>query len=298
MSLRDVKLRMRAIRQTLQVTKAMKLISTAKMRKGRKVLEDTVPFFTRIQKTMYDLLSGANNLKSDFLGRPDKPPEERHTAIVAVTSDKGLAGGYNANVFRCVNEVCQSATNPVLILIGQIGYRYFQGGKYPIMNNFSLKSRLPTVDDAMYISDYLVSQYDSGAVDEIRIVYTHMFSSVRLTPVQKAAIPLSLEKVREELIQMDSRNEARPGKRFEYVPSQETVFEALIPFYVKGILYGCMIEAYASEQSTRVSAMDEASRNADDMLATLQVYYNRVRQQGITQEITEIVSGSAALSDQ
>ncbi|MDR1586475.1 MAG: F0F1 ATP synthase subunit gamma, partial [Treponema sp.] len=123
-NLRDVRLRMRAIRQTLQVTKAMNLISTAKLQKGRRVLEDTEPYFTRIQKSMFDILSAAGRLKSDFFRRPDSNDASR-TAVVVITSDKGLAGGYNANIFHGVNELCSKVRNPILILIGAIGYRYF-----------------------------------------------------------------------------------------------------------------------------------------------------------------------------
>jgi F-type H+-transporting ATPase subunit gamma len=293
-NLRDVRLRMRAIEQTLQVTKAMDLISTAKLRKGRRTLEDTEPFFTRIQKSMYDILSGAGRVDSEFFNRPD-PDGAYHTAVVVVTSDKGLAGGYNANVFRHVTNLCSQVKNPVLVLIGSIGYRYFANSPYLILENFSFRSRLPTVDDAKEIADYLISQYLWGMFDEVHIVYTHMYSAVRLLPAARHILPLDQEQMRQELAQFDDRE--RAALRFEYLPSKEAVFDALAPLYIKGSIYGCLVEAYASEQSARMTAMHEASKSAEDMLAELQIHYNRVRQAGITLEVSEIISGSAALSD-
>jgi F-type H+-transporting ATPase subunit gamma len=286
---------MRAIRQTLQVTKAMNLISTAKLRKGRRVLEDTEPFFTRIQKSMYDILAGAgDNVESDFFGKAAGGNSSR-TAVVVVTSDKGLAGGYNANICRYVTELCSRVNNPILILIGSIGYRYFIHSPFLILENFSFKSRLPELQDAKEIADYIISQYLWGMFNEVHIVYTHMYSAVKLLPLARQILPLRVETLQKELAQIDSRQ--RAPLKFEYLPSAEEVFNALAPLYIKGIIYGSLVESYASEQSARMSAMDEASKSAEDMLALLQINYNRARQAGITQEVSEIVSGSAALSE-
>jgi F-type H+-transporting ATPase subunit gamma len=291
-NLRDVRLRMRAIKQTLQVTRAMNLISTAKLRKGRRMLEDTEPFFRRIQKSMWDILAGAGRVESEFLsaGRSKNP----HTAIVAVTSDKGLAGGYNANIFRQVSELCGRVSNPLLILIGSIGYRYFINSPYLILENFSFHSRIPTMDKAREIADYIVSQYLWGMFDEIHMVYTHMYSAVKLLPRERQILPLDAEKMHDELSREEGQK--RVELHFEFLPSKTAVFDALVPFYIRGLVYGSLVEAYVSEQSARMAAMEEASKSAEDMLSALQINYNRTRQAGITQEVSEIVSGSAALS--
>jgi len=290
-NLRDVRLRMRAIRQTLQVTKAMNLISTSKLRKGRRILEDTEPYFTRIQKSMFDIVSGAPMEKSKFLTVTEEDKTSR-TAIIVISSDKGLAGGYNANIFRQVNQLCAKIKNPVLILIGSIGYRYFIHSPWLILENFSFKSRLPDLDDAKEIAEYVISQYLWDMFDEVHIVYTHMYSSIQLLPAELQLLPLNIKKMQEEF-------EKHGGKRvelmFEYWPSETAVFDHLVPLYVQGIIYGSLVEAYVSEQSARMSAMDEASKNAEDMLADLQIHYNRVRQASITQEMTEIIGGAAAL---
>jgi len=290
-NLRDVRLRMRAIKQTLQVTKAMNLISTAKLRKGRRLLSNTEPFFNRVQKTMSDLLHGAGKVQSHFFEK-----SKGRTAIIAVTSDKGLAGGYNSNIFHTTMELCAQVENPVLILIGSVGQRYFVNSPYLILENFSFSSRIPTLEDATSISEYIISQFDWGVFSEIRIVYTHMYNALRLVPREKEILPLDEEKMRINAPVLDSF--APPAKEqsvFEYLPSPEEVFNELVPMYIKGIVYGCLVESYASEQSARMSAMDDASRNGEEMLEKAQLYYNCIRQADITQEVTEIVSGSAAL---
>ncbi len=292
--MRDVRLRMRAIGQTLQVTKAMNLISTAKLRKGRRMLEDTEPYFTRIQKSMFDILSEAGSVESDFFRFPD-PKKPTRAAIVAITSDKGLAGGYNANVCRQVNDLCSRVKNPLLILIGSIGYRYFANSPHLILENFSFHSQIPTVKNAKEITDFIVSQFLWGMFDEVHVVYTHMYSAIKLLPSEKQLLPLNAEKIQEGL--SVTGNTKRVELQFEFIPSKKAVFDALVPLYIQGIMYGSMVEAYASEQSARMSAMDEASRSAEDMLASLQISYNRARQAGITQEMSEIIGGSAALTE-
>ncbi|MDR2521467.1 MAG: ATP synthase F1 subunit gamma [Spirochaetaceae bacterium] len=290
-NLRDIRLRMRAIGQTLQVTKAMKLISTSKLRKGRILLEDTEPYFNRIQQTMSDLLRDSGNVDSEYL----KKNRDGRTAVIVVTSDKGLAGGYNANIFRYVMNMCQSLSNPILIIIGTVGQRYFLNSPYLVLENFTFSSRVPTVADAQDLSEYVVSQFDWGVFAEVRIVYTHMYNAMRLLPAEREVLPLDEEKITAAALPEAGEPAARQ-QHFEYEPSAEAVFDTLAPLYIKGVIYGCLVEAYASEQSARMSAMDEASKNADEMLASKTLFYNRIRQAGITQEVTEIVSGSAALT--
>jgi F-type H+-transporting ATPase subunit gamma len=285
---------MRAITQTLQVTKAMNLISTAKLRKGRRILEDTEPFFTRIQKSMYDIVSGTAVLESEFFKNTEEETGSQ-SAVVVVTSDKGLAGGYNANIVRQASRICENLSKPALILIGSIGYRYFAHTPYTILENFSFKSQLPTVEDAQEITDYIISQYVWGLFKEVHIVYTHMYSTVKLLPRARQILPLNGEKIQEDIAQSGGQKRVRIP--LEYIPSETAVFDALVPFYVKGIIYGSLVEAHVSEQSARMAAMEEASKNAQEMLGSLQIYYNRVRQAGITQEVSEIISGSAVLAE-
>jgi F-type H+-transporting ATPase subunit gamma len=294
-SLRDVRLRMRAIEQTLKVTKAMNLISTAKLRKGRKMLADTVPYFRRIKKSMFDILSSEGHIESEFFRKRDASKSYR-TAIIVITSDKGLAGGYNANVYRQVTDLCSKVQNPVLILIGgSVGYRYFVHSPYVILENFSFHPQIPTVEHAGEVSEYMVSQFHGGIFDSIHIVYTNMFSMVKLLATEHQIIPLVKEKIQKDIFEIGG--EKRVDLKFEFLPSTGAVLDMLVPQYIKGVIYGAMVEAYASEQSARMKAMDEASKSAEDMLASLKISYNRARQAGITQEMAEITGGSTALAD-
>jgi len=299
-NLRDVRLRMRSITQTLKVTKAMYLISTAKLRKGRRQLEDTVHYFNRIKKCMVEILSGAGNVKSEFF-RKNNPSKSSRTAIVAINSDRGLAGAYNANIHRQVEDLCARVKNPILILVGEIGYRLFAHSSTDesadsstvILENFSFGTHVPGVSHAQEIADYIVSHYLWGMFDEVHIVYTHMYSSIKLSPTELQILPLNIETLQKELALSGIKKREKIG--FEYLPSKEEVFDKLAPLYIKGIIYGALVEAYASEQSARMSAMDEASKNAEEMLGSLRIRYNRARQAGITQEMTEIVGGDAAM---
>jgi F-type H+-transporting ATPase subunit gamma len=292
-NLRDVRLRIRTVEQTLQVTKAMNLISTAKLRKGRRMLLDTEPYFLRIQKSMFDILSGADKIKSEFFQKPDS--SSFRTAVLAITSDRGLAGGYNANVIKHVNDLCSRVQNPVLILVGSIGFRHFSRSSYVILENFSFHSQIPTVEHAGQIADFLISQYLWGMFSDIHIVYTHMYSALKMQPADRQIMPLFKEKIQEELSEMGSHK--RQTLKLEYIPSVEAVFDALVPQYIKGLIYGALVESYASEQNSRMAAMDEASKNAEDMLARLRLSYNRARQANITQEMSEIVGGATALAE-
>jgi F-type H+-transporting ATPase subunit gamma len=292
-NLKDLRLRMRAIEQTLQVTKAMNLISTAKLRKSRRTLEDTKSYFDRIQKSVFDIYSDAGIINSVYFRKKDKTKKFR-TAIIVITSDRGLAGGYNANINKKVIELCSKVENPVLILIGAMGLRYFSSTSHIILESFSFCSQVPTMEYAEEITKYILSQYHCEVYDEIHIVYTHMFSSVRVVPIVRQLIPLNKEKIQSDI--MGLGNIKRIDLQFEFLPSSKEVFDVLIPYYFKGVIYCSMIEAFASEQSARMSAMNEASKNAEEMLADLRIKYNRTRQAGITQEISEIVGGSAALT--
>jgi F-type H+-transporting ATPase subunit gamma len=285
-NLRDVRLRIRAIKQTLKVTRAMNLISTSKLRSGKQVLANTVPYFMRIQRTLADIINNISGVQSHYFKRAADAP----ACIIAVTSDKGLAGGYNASVFHyCMDMATRMETKPVIVLVGQVGIRYFGTCPYSVIETFSFESKLPTLSDATEIATYVLSQFDWGGFGEIHIVYTRMYNAVKQAVVDQQLLPFDREA-------MHRTNPARDASdHFEYVPSPEEVFEELAPQYVAGVIYGALVEAYTSEQSQRMNAMDQASRNAQDMLDKQQLFYNRARQAQITQEITEIVAGTAAL---
>ena len=301
---REARERMRAIKQTLQVTRAMNLISTAKLRRGKELLAACEPYFQRIQQTMREILAGQRDVRSEYFHRPEKRGRD---ALLVITSDKGLAGGYNAAMYRYSMGRCAEMETPVLVLVGNVGQRFFVRSPYMVLENFSFNARVPTLDDAHSIADYLSSQFKWGVFNSVRVVYTHMFSSMKTQPMEKRILPLDAEILKQDYITEaflavkagvidQSAIKEVEDLHFEYIPSREAVFDLLAPNYIAGVIFGCLIEAYACEQSARMSAMDEASRNGEDMYQQQLIAYNRARQQIITQEMTEIVSGSAAIS--
>ncbi|MDR1096236.1 MAG: ATP synthase F1 subunit gamma [Spirochaetaceae bacterium] len=302
---REARQRMRAIKQTLQVTQAMSLISTAKLRKARTILAAAEPYFHRIQQTMREIMVGQTDVRSAFF--PKDEPKGRSVVIV-ITSEKGLAGGYNAAVYRYVMEMCKKLSNPVLITIGNVGQRFFERAPYVTLESFSFGSGVPDIDDAREVAEYVISQFEWGVFHDVHIVYTHMFSVIKTQPMEKSILPLNSDTLQQDyiteamaavkagVIKKDEIKELE-NLRFDYIPSRHVVFDLLAPHFITGVIFGSLIESYAAEQSARMNAMDEASRNGDEMYQEQLRAYNRVRQQMITQEMTEIVSGSAAISD-
>jgi len=291
-SLRDVRGRMKAVTQTLQVTKAMKLISTAKMRKSRRTLDEARPFFDRVRLSMVNVVSNSGTVESEYFDLREKQAERR-SMVVLVTSDRGLAGGFNANVVKYAEALCSQLPNPYFFLIGNVGMRYLSRSPYPVLESFSHKGQAPTLHSAQEITNFIISQFSWGFVDEVHIAFTKMKSSIHLIPQSIKIFPLGKDLFKAE----DSVEMKIMGTQLEYLPDPLTVFDTLVPLYVKGIVYGALVESYASEQSARISAMDEASKNADAMLQSLRLAYNRARQSMITQEVSEIVSGAAALEN-
>jgi len=293
-NLRDVRTRIRGVSQTLQVTRAMNLISTAKLRKARRVLEDALPFFDRIREAMNEIVEDAGRVDSEYFNLR-AGNERRRTAVIVVTSDRGLAGGYNANMARFTENLCSSFGGAFIIVVGSVGQRYFVNSRHPVIENFSYRSKLPEVPDARQIADFVVSQFLWEVFDEVHIAYTRMHSAVRLVPESIRLLPLDSAHFGRKPGALEKVQKKRIG--FEYLPTPEGVFGALAPLYVKGVIYGSLVEAFASEQSARMAAMDEASKNAEEMLGILKLTYNRARQSMITQEVSEIVGGAAALGN-
>ncbi|HET7839023.1 MAG TPA: ATP synthase F1 subunit gamma [Rectinemataceae bacterium] len=286
--MRDIRNRMRSVRQSLQVTGAMKLISTAKLRKARLRLDETRPYFEAIRDTMHDIIVHAEaSGERWFDKRPDK--RERKACTLVITADKGLAGGYNHAVIRFAEEACPPGS--ILLPIGQVGKRYFLEKDYVILEDFAVSRKEPTVYEAKDVASFAVDQFLSGRIDEFRVVFTRMHSTVKLEPEMIGLLPLD-----KEPILAKSRHEL-DSEMYSYEPSEDAVFDVLVPQYLKGIIYGALVEAFASEQAARMTAMDSASKNAEEMLGHLQLVYNRARQAAITSEVSEIVAGAAALQD-
>ena len=291
-SMREIKLRIKSIKETRQITKAMKLISAAKLKKARKQLEQTLPYFDKVKSTIADILIHSGNIDNPYFDlRSDK--KEKKTGFIVLTGDKGLAGGYNHNIIKLAESRINASPGSTLFVAGHMGRNYFSRKSFKMHEDFDYPVQNPTVYRAREIAEIVLELFSKGELDEVYIVYTLMVSTIKLVPQVMKLLPLELDALKEDIGL--SEDNVKIDDMFNYEPSPKAVFDVLIPKYVKGIVYGALVEAFTSEQSARMSAMDNATSNADDMLQSLNLFYNRARQAAITQEISEIVGGAAAL---
>jgi F-type H+-transporting ATPase subunit gamma len=290
-NIRDIRVRMKSIKQTLQITSAMKLISTSKLRRARVQLDQTEPYFDRIREMMEDIYLHSEGIRERYFAVRKRADGVPRRAFLVMTSDKGLAGGYNHNIIKLAEESMTHDGTDFLLLLGTIGGRYFLRKDYPVLENFKGEGPLPSVFDATVVADFIISQFDLAVIDEFYIVYTRMYSSVKLVPEVIKIFPFE-----EDMFGQADSGRRKSDSSLTYIPSPHAVFKTLIPKYLNGVIYGAMVESFASEQSARMTAMDNASKNAQEMIERLQLTYNRIRQGAITQEVTEIVAGAAALN--
>lgn len=291
----EIRGRMRSIQQTLKITNAMYLISSAKVKKARKQLQEVEPYFDRLAKTILDIFRHSPQLQHRYIEGHHKPKEERKTGFVVITGDKGLAGAYNHNVLKLAESYLARKQDTTLFLIGQMGRHYFEKKNIPIDAEFMYTAQDPTLDRAQDICDTLVDLYERGALDEIYLVFTHSYSAMRMEPEIIKLLPLdrAMLSARRGLSEADQYRDV-----VRYEPSPEAVLDVLVPGVIRGYLFAALVESFCSEQSSRMSAMDSASESARDMLKTLSLEFNRARQGAITQEITEIAGGAEALNQQ
>ena len=287
--MREIKLRIKSIKETRQITKAMKLISAAKLKKARQQLEQTLPYFDRVRATIADILMHSANIESVFLdARNEKVGKKK--GYVVLTGDKGLAGGYNNNIIKLAEKQIGDDPEALLFVAGHVGRSYFTRKNYNVYREFDFPIQNPTVYRAREIAEIVLEMFKKGELDEVYVIFTKMISSIKLDPQTMKLLPLEIEALREDLKDVKKLDEG-----LVYEPSPLAVFDVLIPKYLKGIIYGTLVEAFTSEQSARMTAMDNATTNADEMLQKLNLYYNRARQAAITQEISEIIGGASAL---
>lgn len=292
-NMREIKLRIKSIKEERQITKAMKLIAAAKLKKARQQLDQTTPYFKKVKMTIADILMHSSSIENTFFDkRNDKT--EKTTGIIVLTGDKGLAGGYNHNVIKLAEGLVKDSNKSLLFIAGHVGRNYFGRKNFNIFEDFDYPVQNPSVYRAREISDIVLNLFRHDELDEVYLVYTDMVSAIKLVPTVVKLLPLSLDDLKED-IGFDEDKQIKLDDMINYEPSPNAVFDVLIPKYVKGIVYGAFVEAFTSEQSARMTAMDNATANADEMLQSLNLYYNRARQAAITQEISEIVGGAAAL---
>ena len=292
-SITEIRSRMRSVKQTLKITNAMYLISSAKVKKARKQLSEVEPYFDRLAKTILDIFRHSPDLQHRYIEGHEKPKEERKTGFVVITGDKGLAGAYNHNVLKLAESYLARKKDPTLFLIGQMGRHYFEKKHISIDGEFMYTAQDPTLERAREIVDTLVGLFEQGALDDIYLVFTHTYSAMRMEPEIIKLLPLdrAMLSARRGLSEADQYRDV-----VRYEPSKEAVLDVLVPGVLKGYMFAALVESFCSEQNARMTAMDTASDSAKEMLSSLSLEFNRARQGAITQEITEIAGGAAALT--
>lgn len=291
----EIRSRMRSIEQTLKITNAMYLISSAKVKKARKQLAEVEPYFDRLARTVLDIFRHSPDLKHRYIEGHHKSKDECRTGFVVITGDKGLAGAYNHNVLKLAEEYLGHKKDPTLFLIGQMGRHYFEKKNITIDGEFMYTAQDPNLERAREISETLLDLYEQNALDEVYLVFTHSFSAMRMEPEIIKLLPLdrAMLSARRGLSEADRYRDV-----VRYEPSPEAVLDVLVPGVLKGYLFAALVESFCSEQNSRMTAMDSASDSARDMLKRLSLEFNRARQGAITQEITEIAAGATALEQQ
>ena len=278
-SMRDIKRRKSSITSTQQITKAMKLVSTVKLQKARAHAEATDPYFNYMYRTVSSMLAKSGNLEHPYLKAGDSPRK----AVVVLTSNRGLAGGYNANLFKCL-EASAEGKDYMVLPVGKKSVEYFrQRGVEALTEQFAEAGSI-SVADCFEMANMLCTEFRKGTFGHIELCYT-VFNS--MLSQQPSAIPvLPLKDLTDEQDTKSIRN------LILYEPDASEVFDAIVPEYLAGLIYGAVCERVASELAARRTAMEAATNNAEEMIEKLNLHYNRARQASITQEITEIVGGA------
>lgn len=279
---KEIKRRIKSVSNIKQITRAMELVSTSKLRKSRKQLELTRPYYNTVESSIREILANTKGVKYDLLERR----EVRNRLIIVLTSDRGLAGGYNINVIRKAESYIDDKVGTKFILVGVEAREYFKRRYDGIVEEFSYISEEPSYNNAAKIGSICYDLYRKKEIDEVLLVYTHFSTVLSLVPSMVKLLPA-------KSIEKEGNMENR---LIEYEPSAEEVLNRLVKDYISITIFGAMIESAASEQASRRNSMKNATDNANDMLESLSLRFNRARQAQITQEITEIVSGANALN--
>jgi F-type H+-transporting ATPase subunit gamma len=288
---REIKSRMSSNQDTMKITNAMYMISSTKLRKARKNLEETEPYFYTLQAVIARIMRHLPEVESVyFQARTKKKPQERVKAFVVITADKGLAGAYNHNVLKQAQDQINACENYRLFVVGELGRQYFKNKSIPVAEQFLYTAQNPSLHRARIIGETVIEQFKDGEIDEVYVIYTAMKNSLTTETRMTQLLPMEKEK----FLPKDVSTTGVYLEELDFTPSPEAVLDNIAPDLVEGTLYGALIESFCSEQNARMMAMEAANKSASAMIHELAIEYNRVRQAMITQEITEVISGAKA----
>lgn len=286
-SAKEIQDRMRSIKDTLKITNAMYMISSSKLKKSKKMLADTEPYFYTLQSEMSRILRHLPDMNSIYFKTNAEIPERKRKAgYIVITADKGLAGSYNHNILKIAEEELEKRDDYKLFVLGELGRHYFEQKGINIDKQFHFVVQDPSLSRARRIAEDLLKLYHENQLDDLYIIYTTMVNAMQeeaqvaqLLPLKKTdfKIPVPID---------------IPLEGLALKPSAEEVMDHIVPNYVVGFVYGALVEAFSCEQNARMMAMEGATNSAKQMLKELDIEYNRARQAAITQEITEVIAGA------
>ena len=290
-SMRDIKRRKESITSTSQITKAMKLVSTVKFQKAKDHAEETKPYFQKMYETVSHMLASVGDQCSHPLLRKVEKDGSIKKGVILITSNRGLAGGYNSNIVKLVTRGDFDKEQTVIYPVGTKGLDAMKRLGYHCEGDYSEVINKPMFCDAVSLGKTVMTALEQGDIDEVYLAYTVFKNSVTQIPTLMKILPVDPEQAKPE------EEETKNAKvLMNYEPGEEETLGYIIPLYMNSLIFGAMAEAVASENGARMQAMDSATSNAEEMIETLGLQYNRARQAAITQELTEIVAGASAIS--
>ncbi len=285
-SMRDIKRRKGSIQSTQQITKAMKLVSTVKLQRTKQRALNSKAYFSYMYSTIQSIMSKAGTINHSYV----TGNESDIKAVIVISGNRGLAGGYNSNVIKLITKGELKKEDLIMYTIGKKGREAFSRHGYVLADDYSHMIESPDYVDAMRLSAVLLNQYRKGEIGEIYLAYTAFKNTVSHVPTLMKLLPVDQDAI------IADETDSKYDVPMNFEPAEEEALELIIPKYVASIIYGAMIEAAASENGARMQAMDSATSNAEEMIDKLTLQYNRARQGSITQELTEIIAGAQAIS--
>ena len=286
----EIRRRIGSVRQTQKITHAMYLISQAKLRKAKQEMDNTRPYFQALQTEIGRVFNADSTIESRYLipADPNAKPLPGVPACLLITADKGLAGAYNQNVIRQGQQLMAEHPGTALYVVGECGRRWFAQRGVPVEKSFLYTAQNPTLDRARHIAELLLDRFDAGEINSVWIIYTDMKNGLEATVHQAQVMPLHRER-------FHAATAATAGDAvYEFVPSAKAVLDNAARSCLTGYIYSALVDSFCSEQSARMTTMNAADQNAEELLKDLSVQFNRARQAAITQEITEVSAGERA----
>lgn len=289
-SMRDIKRRKESVQSTGQITKAMKLVSSVKLQKAKQGAEESKPYFDTMYETVAGMIAKSGQMSHPFLQRSQSDKK----AVIVVSSNRGLAGGYNSNVVKLLTKDERfSKENTKVFAVGTKGRDALERLGYEITKDYSEAMNDPMYSDAIAIGKDVLSQFTMGEIGEIYLAYTIFKNTVVQIPTMMKLLPIDAEDILSE--GEEAQDPLEQITLMNYEPEAEEALDAIVPKYINSLIFGGLVESYASENGARMQAMDSATSNAEDMISDLSLRYNRARQASITQELTEIIAGASAI---